>query len=151
MLRATQVFTKVTETMSRANTPTLCWVLPMYAYMHRDLTKLIKRSGLSLALCEALAAGLEKLEVYFELAKASEHTIIATSKFFFVVACCVAHLKISLPPIPPIEMVQTTWRRPTRQRTLGVQKSVLTICQGDSSAQSRHTNSTRPPSLRLPF
>ncbi|TFY78260.1 hypothetical protein EWM64_g5750 [Hericium alpestre] len=73
-----EIFTKVTATMSKARTPTLPWVLPMYEYMRKYLDKQIKNNSLPLALCEAIAAGLEKLLHYYNLALECQYAVIAT-------------------------------------------------------------------------
>lgn len=67
--------------MSRAKTPTLPWVLPMYEHMlkklaaHRDDTSLLS------SLRTAAAAGLEKLEVYYAKAKGCQFNVVATSEY----------------------------------------------------------------------
>ncbi|KAL1680094.1 hypothetical protein EV122DRAFT_208409 [Schizophyllum commune] len=73
-----QIFTKVTETMSTASTPTLCWTLPMYEKMRKSLQAHLDKQGLGLTLRAAVAAGLKKLEYYYDLAKKSQYTMLAT-------------------------------------------------------------------------
>ncbi|KAL1677977.1 hypothetical protein EV122DRAFT_212937 [Schizophyllum commune] len=73
-----QIFTKVTETMSTACTPTLCWTLPMYEKMRKSLQVHLDNQSLGVTLRAAVAAGLKKLEYYYDLAKKSQYTMLAT-------------------------------------------------------------------------
>ncbi|KAJ6483393.1 hypothetical protein C8R45DRAFT_871167, partial [Mycena sanguinolenta] len=67
-------FTSVTLQMSRSSTPTLPWVLPMYEKM---LTHL-RRDTTDVSLGLAAAAGLQKLETYYEKARGCQFNVIAT-------------------------------------------------------------------------
>ncbi|KAI0038955.1 hypothetical protein FA95DRAFT_1658846 [Auriscalpium vulgare] len=71
-------FTKVTETMSRANTPTLPWVLPMYQHMHLSLDAVVRNDKLPANIRDAAAAASVKLQQYYNMAKKSHTNIIAT-------------------------------------------------------------------------
>ncbi|KAF7794640.1 hypothetical protein EIP86_005777, partial [Pleurotus ostreatoroseus] len=73
-----EIFTKVTKAMSRAHTPTLPYVLPMYEHMRKSLIRSTEDPVLSKTLRDAAAAGLEKLLQYYHHAKVSDHTMIAT-------------------------------------------------------------------------
>ncbi|EKM48650.1 uncharacterized protein PHACADRAFT_108524 [Phanerochaete carnosa HHB-10118-sp] len=73
-----QVFTKVTEAMSVARTPTLPYVLPMYEYMRQSLDANAQDEKLDPLIRNAAAAGLLKLLGYYTKAKASQYVIIAT-------------------------------------------------------------------------
>ena len=79
-----QIFTSVTETMSWGETPTLPWVLPAYEKMRVGLEARINDTAFDPALREACAAGHKKLMQYYDIAKASNHTILATGKVYFV-------------------------------------------------------------------
>jgi hypothetical protein len=78
-----QIFSTVTLEISRADTPTLPWVLPYYALMIKTLDKTIKNTKISPKIREAVVQGQEKLLHYFEIAKKSNHTILATGMFSF--------------------------------------------------------------------
>ncbi|KAI0061285.1 hypothetical protein BV25DRAFT_1805777 [Artomyces pyxidatus] len=73
-----EVFTQVTLNMSRSKTPTLPWVLPMYEHMRLSLTSRVSDESLPLSLREGIAAGLEKLMHYYDLARGSQFPVIAT-------------------------------------------------------------------------
>ncbi|KAJ7604918.1 hypothetical protein FB45DRAFT_1069775 [Roridomyces roridus] len=73
------IFTAVTLQMSRAGTPTLPWVIPMYERMLRELKSNHDDSNLPDALRVAVVAGLEKLETYYARALGCQFNIIATS------------------------------------------------------------------------
>ncbi|KAL1939855.1 hypothetical protein VTO73DRAFT_9555 [Trametes versicolor] len=74
-----EVFTNVTKEMSHGGRPTLPFVLPLYERMRKALQQHIDNStGLSPSLRNAAAAGLIKLNQYYEYAKESHYTIIAT-------------------------------------------------------------------------
>lgn len=73
-----QIFTSVTETMSRANTPTLPWVLPMYEHMRQSLHGIMETPTLPSNIREAAAAADNKLEQYFALARKNQYCILAT-------------------------------------------------------------------------
>jgi hypothetical protein len=83
-----QIFSTVTLAISRANTPTLPWVLPYYALMVEVLDKTIKNSKILPKICEAVVQGQEKLLRYFELAKKSNHTILVTGTLCSVKSTC---------------------------------------------------------------
>ncbi|TRM56818.1 hypothetical protein BD626DRAFT_413086, partial [Schizophyllum amplum] len=72
------VFTHVTKTMSQGSTPTLPWVLPMYEHMRQRLENLMNDGGLVVELREAVAAGHKKLMQYYDIAKESQYTMLAT-------------------------------------------------------------------------
>ncbi|KAF8130004.1 hypothetical protein K438DRAFT_1494987, partial [Mycena galopus ATCC 62051] len=63
-----QIFTQVTLQMSRANTPTLPWVLPMYEHMLKHLKTHRDDNSMLTQLRAAAIAGLDKLEFYYEKA-----------------------------------------------------------------------------------
>ncbi|TBU60096.1 hypothetical protein BD310DRAFT_905504 [Dichomitus squalens] len=73
-----EVFTKVTKEMSRSGTPTLPYALPMYERMRKCLNDHARDEKVSPDIRNAAAAGLEKLLEYYDLAKASQYTILAT-------------------------------------------------------------------------
>lgn len=64
--------------MSRSDTPTLPWVLPMYEHMKTSLEAVVKNESLPDNLREASAAGLNKLEQYYSLARNNYCCILAT-------------------------------------------------------------------------
>ena len=64
--------------MSRSGTPTLPFVIPMYHYMQVELKKRAGDNLLLPSLRNAAAAGLAKLEEYYQHAKASQYTVLAT-------------------------------------------------------------------------
>lgn len=69
--------------MSRSRTPTLPYVLPMYETMRKSLDDSARDASLEPLVRNAAAAGLEKLEVYYQYARSSHYVIIATSKHPF--------------------------------------------------------------------
>ncbi|KAE9399170.1 hypothetical protein BT96DRAFT_745905, partial [Gymnopus androsaceus JB14] len=71
------VFTEVTLQMSRTDTPTLPWVLPMYCRMEKHLTT-VANSDLPCSFHEAARAGLAKLDTYHKLAKGNQFCVVAT-------------------------------------------------------------------------
>ncbi|KAI1797443.1 hypothetical protein LXA43DRAFT_877707 [Ganoderma leucocontextum] len=73
-----EVFTKVTKEMSRSRTPTLPYVLPMYERMFKSLDAYARDVKISPDIRNAAAAGLRKLKEYYNLAKASQFTLLAT-------------------------------------------------------------------------
>ncbi|KAI1782569.1 hypothetical protein LXA43DRAFT_905418 [Ganoderma leucocontextum] len=73
-----EVFTNVTKEMSHGGTPTLPLVIPMYHFMQLELKKRLEDKELLPNLRNAAAAGLEKLEQYYESAKRSQYTVLAT-------------------------------------------------------------------------
>ena len=75
-----QVFTKVTKEMSRSGTPTLPFVLPMYAQMEKCLTKHAQDEKTTPDIRNAAAAGLIKLQEYYSLAKECHYVVLATGK-----------------------------------------------------------------------
>ncbi|KXN86983.1 hypothetical protein AN958_09412 [Leucoagaricus sp. SymC.cos] len=67
--------------MSLSHTPTLPWVLPMFVHMQRHLSRYSERLGTvttTLTIHEAAAAGLTKLQGYFEKTKSCQFNVIAT-------------------------------------------------------------------------
>ncbi len=66
--------------MSHSNTPTLPWVLPMYAYMEKHLKSLTEDPILLPSLREAATAGLLKLNQYYTKARNCQYNVLATSK-----------------------------------------------------------------------
>ena len=68
--------------MSRADTPTLPFVLPEYLRMDLELTKIAKDPTLTIGLRNAVSAGLLKLREYSAHASASQYTMLATSTCF---------------------------------------------------------------------
>ena len=83
-----QVFTKVTKEMSRSRTPTLPYVLPMYEHMFKNLDAYARDEKISPDLRNAAAAGLRKLNEYYNLAQASQFTLLATSTLLH----CTVHM-----------------------------------------------------------
>lgn len=79
-----QISTKVTETMSRSDTPTLPWVLPMYEHMRASLDAVVRNELLPTNLREACAAALNKLEQYYGLARNNHNCILATGKTLII-------------------------------------------------------------------
>ncbi|KAJ7150500.1 hypothetical protein C8R43DRAFT_887357, partial [Mycena crocata] len=75
-----QIFTQVTLQMSRAQTPTLPWVLPMYEHMLKNLKAHRDDHSLLESLRTAASAGLEKLETYYQKAKGCQFNVVATSE-----------------------------------------------------------------------
>ncbi|KAJ7178861.1 hypothetical protein C8R43DRAFT_871631 [Mycena crocata] len=73
-----QIFTQVTLQMSRAKTPTLPWVLPMYEHMLKNLKAHRDDDLLLASLRTAASAGLEKLETYYQKAKGCQFNVVAT-------------------------------------------------------------------------
>lgn len=73
-----QVFTYVTKELSHSGIPTLPFALPMYARMQSHLESFVKDESLSPLIRNALAAGLIKLNEYYDHAKESHYTILAT-------------------------------------------------------------------------
>ena len=69
--------------MSRANTPTLPWVLPMYEYMRKELDTHATNPCLPTNIREAIAAGISKLMEYYSLANKCQTNTLATSMFIF--------------------------------------------------------------------
>ncbi|KAG1832269.1 hypothetical protein DFJ58DRAFT_670231 [Suillus subalutaceus] len=63
-----QVFTKVTLYMSRSNTPTLPWAIPMYDCMETALQSATLDNNVSGKLQQACTVGLRKLHHYFDMA-----------------------------------------------------------------------------------
>ncbi|KAJ3753352.1 ribonuclease H-like domain-containing protein, partial [Lentinula raphanica] len=76
--RVLEVFTSVTLQMSRSDTPTIPYVLPMYRHMEVTLQELETDVALSFSIQTAITVGLEKLAKYHELAKRNQFYIIAT-------------------------------------------------------------------------
>lgn len=89
MLNILEIFTKVTLQMSRSNTPTLPWVLPMYEMMLKHLRE-YKNSELAAfaPLRDAATAGLLKLEKYYDEARKCQFNVVATCKSPFNVNAC---------------------------------------------------------------
>ncbi|CDO77912.1 hypothetical protein BN946_scf184727.g1, partial [Trametes cinnabarina] len=73
-----QVFTKVTHEMSYAGRPTLPFVLPVYEQMRKSLQAHVEDATLPPPLRNAVAAGLLKLQEYYQYAKESQYTVVAT-------------------------------------------------------------------------
>ncbi|KAI0308621.1 hypothetical protein OF83DRAFT_1073214, partial [Amylostereum chailletii] len=73
-----ELFMQVTHVMPRAKMPTLSWVLPMYEKMNTHLMAQMNNEALSVTLWAACGAGHVKLTQYYEKAKKSQHTILAT-------------------------------------------------------------------------
>ena len=63
--------------MLHKDTPTLCWTLPMFDWMQKHLEQLID-SNISYVLHQVLTCGLNKLNEYYDIAKDSQHAIMAT-------------------------------------------------------------------------
>ncbi|KAJ7839207.1 hypothetical protein B0H14DRAFT_2512952 [Mycena olivaceomarginata] len=74
-----QVFTKVTLEMSKSTTPTLPFVIPMYEKMLKHLHATCEDENV-LQLRVAVSAGLEKLNTYYQKARACQFNVIATGK-----------------------------------------------------------------------
>ncbi|GJF00443.1 hypothetical protein PsYK624_167310 [Phanerochaete sordida] len=72
------IFTEVTKAMSRAHTPTLPFVLPMYESMNKQLSASAADTKIDPLIRNAAAAGLQKLTGYFAKAKASQYIVVAT-------------------------------------------------------------------------
>ncbi|KAI0363170.1 hypothetical protein BV20DRAFT_930129, partial [Pilatotrama ljubarskyi] len=72
------VFTKVTHEMSYAGRPTLPFVLPVYEQMRKSLQAHAEDASLPPTLRNAVAAGLLKLQEYYQYAKDSHYTVVAT-------------------------------------------------------------------------
>ncbi|KAJ6484240.1 ribonuclease H-like domain-containing protein, partial [Mycena sanguinolenta] len=72
-----EIFTQVTEQMSRSRTPTLPWVLPMYEGMLKHLRS-AQYDALLPSLRSAAVEGLQKLEEYYSKACDSQLNIVAT-------------------------------------------------------------------------
>ena len=70
--------------MSRAGTPTLPFVLPEYVRMEAELLRIAKDDTLTFGIRNAIAAGLIKLREYFDHAKASHYTMLATGVFLLL-------------------------------------------------------------------
>lgn len=70
--------------MSHSKTPTLPWVLPMYAHMEKHLKALTEDQKLLPSLRGAAAAGLQKLDQYHIKARNCQYNVIATSKSCFL-------------------------------------------------------------------
>ena len=66
--------------MSRSGTPTLPLVLPEYVNMQSELEEQVNDPQLDPRIRNAVAAGLLKLNEYFDHAKQSHHTILATGE-----------------------------------------------------------------------
>ncbi|KAI5884962.1 uncharacterized protein SCHCODRAFT_02521539 [Schizophyllum commune H4-8] len=73
-----QIFTHITKIMSQSKTPTLPWALLMYEHMRKKLNGHIHDTALPLYMREAVAAGYKKLMEYYDIAKKSQYTILAT-------------------------------------------------------------------------
>ncbi|KAJ7189246.1 hypothetical protein C8R46DRAFT_877092, partial [Mycena filopes] len=73
-----QIFTQVTLQMSKSSTPTLPWVLPMYEHMLKHLQATRDDGKILQPLRVAAAAGLDKLNVYYEKARGCQFNVIAT-------------------------------------------------------------------------
>lgn len=69
--------------MSRSNTPTLPWVLPMYERTRTLLQSTIENTKLPDRLREASAAAQRKLEQYYSLARTNHFNILATGILLF--------------------------------------------------------------------
>lgn len=65
--------------MSVGKSPTLCWQLPMFEHMRKNMEMHMNNAALPVGLREALAAGHEKLMHYYAIAKQSMHARLATS------------------------------------------------------------------------
>ncbi|KAG2362383.1 hypothetical protein BDR07DRAFT_1284816, partial [Suillus spraguei] len=74
-----EVFTKVILYMSRSNTPTLPWAIPMYHRMETALQSAALDRGISQKLQQACAVGLRKLRHYFGMARHNHLNTLATS------------------------------------------------------------------------
>ncbi|KAF5365434.1 hypothetical protein D9758_010856 [Tetrapyrgos nigripes] len=72
-----EVFTVVTNVMSRADTPTLPYVLPMYRKMEQKLMH-VKNDPVLASFSEAIDAGIRKLDKYHQLAKSNQFYVVAT-------------------------------------------------------------------------
>ncbi|KAJ3771490.1 hypothetical protein FB446DRAFT_645122, partial [Lentinula raphanica] len=77
--RVLEVFTSVTLQMSRSDTPTIPYVLPMYRHMEITLQELEADVTLLFSIQAAVTVGLQKLAKYHELAKRNQFYVIATS------------------------------------------------------------------------
>lgn len=73
-----EVFTKVTLYMSRSNTPTLPWAIPMYHCMQTALQSAASDKGINQKLQQACAVGLRKLRHYFRMAQRNHFNTLAT-------------------------------------------------------------------------
>ncbi|KAJ7787943.1 hypothetical protein B0H14DRAFT_3162898, partial [Mycena olivaceomarginata] len=71
-----QVFTKVMLEMSKSTTPTLPFVIPMYEKMLKHLHATREDENVLQPLCVAVSAGLEKLNTYYEKARACQFNVI---------------------------------------------------------------------------
>lgn len=65
--------------MSRAKTPTLPWVLPMYEHMLKHLKGFVEDHKQLATLRYAAGEGLAKLEGYYQKARGCQFKVIATS------------------------------------------------------------------------
>jgi hypothetical protein len=64
--------------MSRAGTPNLPWAIPMYEGMKKSLQGNVNDASLPPRLRQAAAAGLSKLNTYYDFAQKNHFNIIAT-------------------------------------------------------------------------
>lgn len=64
--------------MSRAKTPTLPWVLPMYEHMLKHLRGYVADTDQLPTLRYAAGEGLAKLEGYYQKARGCQFNVIAT-------------------------------------------------------------------------
>ena len=76
-----QIFTHVTNQMSKSSVPTILFVLPMYKELKKKLTTHANNSTLLPCLQFAAAAGLTKLNKYYDMAWANQFYWITTDKY----------------------------------------------------------------------
>jgi hypothetical protein len=111
-----QVFTSVTLEMSRARTPTLPWAIPCYHRMRQSLSNNIEKQELPDNLRRAAAAGLARLNHYYELALENHYNIVATGTVILHYICVVRSLTsfyfLSLSPHIAPCFLQETWCSP---------------------------------------
>ncbi|KAG2757096.1 hypothetical protein P692DRAFT_20373390 [Suillus brevipes Sb2] len=84
--------------MSRSNTPTLPWAIPMYHCMQTALQSAASDKGINQKLQQACAVGLRKLRHYFRMAQRNHFNTLATScvnfsRFYYLLlSSCPAYL-----------------------------------------------------------